>query len=231
MLQRDENYLTMGKTTVSVLDKNVSIWQSNVAVTNLVNKVKAEILLIDQAQQGSGKISTGATLDKEVAGDMAIEMAVRLAGVGQAYALDNNNNQLHDQLKVSYTRLDSLPDNILGATLRLLHKNLNNIAGDLLSYGITADALAEFEAAIENFENVNTTPRVIIAERKGHNASIPTLLRKLRSHFYNLDRLVKIWENTEPKFVSDYQTARIVIDLGTRHKKDDDNSGPANGNP
>lgn len=231
MLQRDENYLSMGKTTVSVLDKNVGIWQGNIAFTNLVNKVKADLLLVDQAQQGSGKVSTGATIDKEEAGDLAIDIAVRLAGVGQAYARENNNNQLHDQLRVSRTGLDGLPDNILGASLRLLYKNLNDNAAALVDYGITPDILAEFEAAIVRFEDVNTTPRVIIAERKGHNASIPSLLRKLRSHFYNLDRLIKLWETSEPKFVSDYQNARIVIDLGTRHKGDDNNTGPANGNP
>lgn len=218
MNQKEENYLSMATATVKVLEGSPSIWRDNAPVKALVKDLQITIDAINTAQQGGGIVSTGVTLDKEQAANTAIEQAVLLAGFAQAYARHINNNTLHDQLKVSRTSLDRIPDNELGAALRLIYNKLLELSGVSEPYGITPEELKILNEAILIFEDVKSNPRVVITERKGYNSSIPVLLRELRSSFYKLDRLVNIWSKKETKFVSDYQNARIVIDLGTRKK-------------
>lgn len=218
MTQPQENYLSMARTAVKVLDNYSELWSTNPKFSAIKARVDAIMVRMNITQQGGGIVSTGVTIDKEVAGDNAIEIAVRLAGLGQVYASETNNNQLYDQLKVTYTSLDRLQDNVLGAALTLIYKTLNDLGDEVAPYGVTAEELTALHNAIESFENINNNPRVVIAGRKGHNENVPVLIRELRHEFNNVDRMIKIWERSNPKFIEDYQNARIIIDLGTRHK-------------
>ena len=219
MIQKDENYLSMASTAVKVLEANEAVWSGNGPVADCVNNIKEDITSVKDAQKGGQSVSTGAAIDKEIAGDKAIERAVRLSGLTQAYALGKDDHTLNDQMKVSFTGLDRLPDNVLSPALTRLYDTMYGLGSALVPFGVTPDELAAFKNDIDVFDGIKSNPRVIITERKGHNASIPVLLREIRASFYKLDRLVKIWETTNSKFVTDYQNARIIIDLGTRHEQ------------
>ena len=219
MLQKEENFLTMANATLKVLQNNQTIWTANAAFSALVNGIADDIAAVNEAQQGGSSVSTGATIDKENAADAAITHAAKLSKLAQVYALEQNNLTLHDQLKVSKTSLDRLGDAELTAALQKLHAQLTGIGAAGEGYGITAAALSHLKDLTISFDATKNAPRLIITERKTHNTNIPSLLRHLREGFHKTDRLIHIWEDDQPEFLSNYNNARIIIDLGVRHEK------------
>jgi len=213
MRQRDENYLSMVTVTLDVLDKYARVWQSNRPFTAAVQEVTDARAAVQSNLKGSMLVTEGATMDKEGAREKAITLAVKLTGYTRAYAADKHDNRLHEQMTVSYSSLDRAPDEELGPRLENLLDRMKAIS-DIADFGVTDLRLSELKAAIDTFNSMKAAPRSAIGERKSFNETIPGLLRAMRESFYKMDRLIPMWEDDEPFFVSEYRTARQVIDLG-----------------
>jgi len=221
MKQRDENFLSMVSTTVNVCDKYRSVWEQTQPFAAAMQAVNTARTDMSQALQGAELLSTGVTLDKETAGDRAIALAVKLARFTQAYAMDQENNTLHDQMDVSVTLLDRMPDEQLAPRLQDLIDRMRALP-DLGSYGVTPEKLDALQSAASTFANLKAAPRNTIVSRKSSNDSIPELLRRMRAALYKTDRLIALWEEDHPKFVSEYHAARVIIDLGGKRHKDEE---------
>ncbi|WP_316843079.1 hypothetical protein [Pedobacter psychrodurus] len=220
MTQKEENYLTMANVTLQILNANKSIWSDQAAFGKIVGEIEEDVKSINLAINRSGVKSTGATATKYQAADAAISRAVKYAGLAQIHALEIGDTILFDALSTSVTQFERLPDQQLIPALENIYARIEALAEELKPYGVSKDDLEIFQKHIENFKKHKDNPRVVIAERKGFNNAIPTLLVELKTSFFKLDRLIKIWESTHEKFVADYENGRIVIPLGARHKKD-----------
>jgi hypothetical protein len=226
MKQTHANYLNMVSTTLQLLHSNNAIWDTHTVLSNTIAHLHQTKDAIALMLQGSEQISTGATNDKEQAAEAAIKLAVKLARFTQAFAKEHNNNTLLDQMKVSYSQLDELPDEQLAPRLQDLLSHITLYATNLVDYGVDADSLPRLQAAIASFNAVKSAPRNIIVARKGHNQTIPELLRSMRHDCYMLDRLIEIWADSHPQFVRDYHNARIIVDLRQGQHKDGTQTPP-----
>ena len=130
------------------------------------------------------------------------------------YALNGNDLELHDQLRISKSALLNRPDTLTVSKLRDVHGRLSGLgAGVLDGYGVTAADMAELEDRITVLEGLLVRPRTLIVERKGVNQdAIPGLLAELRAILYKMDSMVTLWEGTV--FGTNYRDARIIVDLG-----------------
>ncbi|MGN7990491.1 hypothetical protein ACTJKC_24345 [Pedobacter sp. 22226] len=220
MTQKEENYLTMANVTLQVLNANKSIWSEQSVFSKIVTDIEEDVHSINSAINSAGIKSTGATATKYQTADAAINCAVKYSGLAQIHALETNNAILFDELKISAWSLERLTDQQLIPTLEHIYSRINALKDKLKPYGVSKDDLELFQKHIENFKQHKDQPRVVIAERKGFNNAIPTLIMELKTSFFKLDKLIKIWESTNEKFVRDYENGRTVIPLGARHKKD-----------
>lgn len=220
MTQKEENYLTMANVTFQVLKVNKAIWSKQAVFSKIVGEIEEDLKNISSAINKAGVKSIGATVTKYQAANAAITAAVKYSGLAQIHALEINDTVLFDALKTSATKLERLPDQQLIPALEHIYSRITMLAAELKPYGLSEKDLELFQKHINNFKQHKDNPRVVIAERKGYNDSIPTLLMELKTSFFKLDRLIQIWESTNVKFVTDYQNARIVIRLGGRHRKD-----------
>lgn len=221
MLQKDANYITMAAAAVKILDDNSAIWGGNVPFYALVDLIKNDLASINTAQKGGGAVSTGATEDKELAGAAAIVQAVKLSNLAQAYALKTKNNTLNNQIKVTTTQMERYSISELTPVLQNLHEQLVTVGTDLVPYGVTPAELDKLDNLTNLFKHIKSNTRVIITKRKSHNTNIPALITNLKSNFLQADKLINIWMENQ-KLMSDYQNARIVIAVGVRHDKKDD---------
>ncbi len=217
MRQRDENYMSMAVVTLKTLGANTTYWSSNNPFKALVNYIREDLAALNAARVAGGDVSTGATIDKEIAGDAAIEHAVRLSKLAQIYLLDANNNTLLNQIRISQTQMDRLTDGELTPVLQSFHDKLISLGNLVDPYGINTAQLVKLQSLINQFVSIKSNPRLIVVDRKGHTADISSLFRHLRANFYKTDRLIHIW-NDNHQFMNDYQNARIIINLGTRHR-------------
>ena len=91
----------------------------------------------------------------------------------------------------------------------------------LKGYGVTEAMLTKLGDAIKAYEKAIGSPRVAISERKTHTDAIPGELKKMRQGFAKLDRLVVMFEDDAPGFVSDYRNARVIVDAGSRGSEEE----------
>ncbi|KIA93214.1 hypothetical protein OC25_14405 [Pedobacter kyungheensis] len=220
MTQKDENYLTMATVTLQILNANRQIWTDQTVFCKIVGEIEEDLMSIGLAINKAGVKSMGATVTKYQAANAAIAAAVKYSGLAQIHALEVDDNVLFDALRTSATKLERLTDQQLIPALEHIYSNIAALTAELKPYGLSEKDLQLFQKHINNFKKHKDNPRVVIAERKGYNDAIPTLLIELKTSFFKLDRLIKIWESTNVKFVNDYENARIVIKLGARHKKE-----------
>lgn len=211
MRQADTAYLTMVSATLKVLAANEDAWKDNKPAARQVAAIRAGYAALSNAQQAANTVTTGVTEDKEAAGDAAIKLAVKLAGYAQAYALENKNMTLYEQMRVNFTMLDRLPDETLAQRLTDLYLRLSKLGEPAEEYGVTAKALEKLKRSIDLFDNMKSEPRLIITDRKGHNQTVPQLIRGLRLAYKILDKLMKGIEEEHPKLARDYYNARPVI--------------------
>jgi len=219
MTTRNENYMTMVAATIKVLDNNEAVWVTNNPFNALVKSIKEDSRLVQDAQKGGSNISTGATQDKETAGDLAIALAVKLSKLTQVYALEKNNMTLHNQIRLTRSGLDFYGDAELVPVLEDFRQRLASLDPEVTEYGVTAAEIARLETLTSAFDAIKSNPRIIITERKSHNTNIPALIRHIRLSLSKIDKLINIWADSFPQFLSNYTNARIIIDLGGRHEK------------
>lgn len=175
------------------------------------------------AQQKSGGVTTGGLTDnKEDAAADAIRKVVLLAGFTTSYASEKNDHDLFEQMDMSFSLLDKLPDEALAPRLTKMVDTMRTIGDPLVEFGVTEEKLQAAEKAIGHFSDLSPSPRVAISGRKTSNDNIPGLLKQMRKAFDSLDKLIKGFTDENPDFVKTYFNARIIVDLGVRHDKDDD---------
>ena len=219
MTTKNENYVSMCRSVEGVLVAHETVWQSNTRF------VKERILfgdLLGKVQQAGGEsliVTTGATADKAEAASRLFSMVTDLGKRASVYALDHDNQELHDHLRTSKGALSNMPDTVSLAKAKDMYTRMEAIKRDLADYGITEEVLDECKRLIDAYDAYITRPRDLIVERKGHNQSLSELLRDLRRCVYKLDSLMSLFSGT--RFETDYRNARIIVDLGTRKKKEE----------
>lgn len=215
MRQSDNNFIAMCKAVQQILTKHNPTWNSQVAFNKLAATYNGLMDSLSEATEGAELESTGATTDKANAELNAVTMAVNLAKRASVYALESNNMELHNQLRVSKSTLLRRPDELTLAKLRNIIATLTTVVADLSDYGVSPADIDNLVMATDDFDKLIVRPRMVIVERKGFNQeAIPALLAQLRTVLYKLDSLMNIF--TDREFNREYKDARIIVDLGRR---------------
>ena len=213
MLKRNEDFISMLTVVGSVIDANQPVWNSNSIFSGYVTDFKASKMLIDAAAQGGNIITTGATRDKTNAARAAFEFGSKLSKRASVYALEQDNSEMHDQMKVSKTSLGRLADTKASAKLHDLHDRMAAVGDDLSPY-VSPEELTRFKALIEAYDKLLSRPRELAVNRKTHNEDLPELIQASRKLLYKLDGLINLFDGTE--FEAAYHNARRIVNSGSR---------------
>ncbi len=224
MTTRDENYLSMCRTVNSVFTKYAEVWQAHKRFAREVETFGTLLNQLHDVKVDAEVVTTGATVDKADAAMQLYAKAVDLGKRASVYALDNNNQELHNQLRTSRGALSNMHDTFSLAKARDIYKRVEEIKDELGDYGVSAEDLAELKQLIDAYDMLIDRPRELIVERKGHNESIPELLKSLRESVYKMDSLINLFSGTA--FETDYRNARIIVDMGRRKKQKEEETPP-----
>lgn len=228
MVSKKENYLSMARNLAAVLVDYEDVWKT-------LPKFQAytyeffNLMGVTSKHKSSAEIkSTGATTDKEAAGNYAIDYASKLTKRATNYALDADNVELEDQLRIRRSELGHGHDSKISDKLNDVLTRMQAIENELKDHGVGPEELKKLQGAIIHYDSLLDKPRKLIRDRKGFNAEALQSLSKIRQLITRLDNAINYFEGS--RFEMDYQNARIVIDLGTRkRKKKGDTDDAANG--
>ena len=213
MFKAQEDFISMMTVVGSVFDTNQPVWNTNSVFARYVTDFTANKLQIDAAAQGGDIITTGATQDKINAAVAAFEFGSKLSKRASVYALEQDNTEMHDQMRVSKGSLSQLADSKASTKLHDLYDRMTAVGEGLLPY-VSVEELTRFKSMIDAYDKLLSRPRELTVNRKVHNEDLPELIQESRKLLYKLDSLINLFDGTE--FEAAYLNARRIVNSGSR---------------
>ena len=213
MFKAQEDFISMMTVVGSVFDTNQPVWNTNSVFARYVTDFTANKLQIDAAAQGGEIITTGATQDKINAAVAAFEFGSKLSKRASVYALEQDNTEMHDQMRVSKGSLSQLADSKASTKLHDLYDRMTAVGEGLLPY-VSVEELTRFKSMIDAYDKLLSRPRELTVNRKVHNEDLPELIQASRKLLYKLDSLINLFDGTE--FEAAYHNARRIVNSGSR---------------
>ena len=221
-----ENKLSMYLSVQKVTNTHSAEWQGLPAYATIFASFEDAISQIRNTRLVQEGQITGITKDKAQAQNNAIEKAIQVATAVFAYASIQNNNTLKDKVSYSPSELRRSRDTILIDRLEVIHEAATSVLAELANYGLTQADLDEFSALITSYTNMVEDPRVAITNRARATKDLKSIFKTADKILKEqLDKLMLQYKKTAPEFYQQYFNARLIIDLGIRHKKDEDEEG------
>jgi len=215
MTNGQENKLSMYSVVTEVMDANSAIVGTVPALVTAKSAWVNKTLEIRQANLEQLKSTKGKTKDKAARKSLLVETGYAIAASVQAYAAENENNDLYELVDFPKSTLQRAEDEILEQNCQLIHDQADALVLDLLDYGVTAAKLTTFQGLITAWATQSQTPRGAIAGRKVATDSIPVLFKASDAILKKrMDKLMANFKVSEPTFYATYFAARKIVDAG-----------------
>lgn len=217
MKRSTANKLNMYGSVLSVLNEHQTSWQAIPAMADAKSAFETRLnqLRVRVTEQLSA--TTGVAIDKHL---RLQDLRERLLPVQHALFLlgrATGNILLKERNHLTKSELEKLSLSELAVHCADLKNDLDTYGGQLAGYGITQQALDELIPLLESVGEVNNSTRKAIIKRKNITGSIANLEHELDELLrVELDRLILVFKQTAPALFTSYQSARIIIDYGSR---------------
>jgi hypothetical protein len=214
MNTKQQNKLAMYLATKAILDKNNAIWQPLPAFADGYAVLNMQVGIIQTLGQNQNLDTTGVAVDKRQAKFAMAQTAVGIALPVRAYAVKNKNNTLATEVDFVQSDITNARDADAVEHCQNIHDLANTNLAALATYGITAAKLTGLQTVIATFDGLKGLPRQNITTGKTATKQLNDAF-DLADETLNeiLDNLVGQFEEANPKFVSDYHNARVIVDL------------------
>ena len=210
----------MYRATEKCCDDNAAIVGSIAAFQAAIGNFKQKIAAIITNEQLVSSPIAGISVDKYVSKGTLCQLAGDVASLIYAFASVTGNNTLREQVNFRASALIRERDDQLSPLCQNIHDlGTANIAG-VKDYGLTSAALDTLQTAITTFSSATPKPRTAQSERKVQRASFVDLFREADNILkHQMDRIVVAFKATNPEFVKNYFSNRIIIDPATTATK------------
>jgi len=199
-------------------DSHVTIWSSNVLISDTKTALSAKLDDISAAVTKQRNDSTGATMDKMALRKNLEAKAIIISRAICAYiSLNPGQIQMYQTVFITKSRLSKLRE----ADLLLYAENLDEAALSVIEnlgpYGVSAATIAGLMGARTAFFYMMKTPREVTTNRKEATAAISVLLHQAIALLKDtMDNLVDVLIDSAPDFVNGYFNERRIHHIGSR---------------
>jgi hypothetical protein len=207
----------MGATVAAYMNKNLTIWTGNKAVTDTVAGLNAALGKAgDKAQQQEAPIVGEEEKKVLVRHDYEDEI-MRIAGQLCSLADKIGDTNLGAQTELTLAQLDKLSVDILEATGKRISGLATANLAALVDYNITQADITALDGLTDQFHGVKTAPRKAIVTRAGQTKTLPPAVKSVTSLLRNhLDKQILMFKKSNPEFYAGYASARVIMDRGSR---------------
>lgn len=221
MNDQQENRLSMFLSTQKVMQENQAKWATVAALVQATTDFDANLIALKSATATQVKDLRGHTIDKRKAEDQMIKQTLKVSGAVMAWAEFENNQGIAEEMNIVQSALRGYRDAVVAERCTGVHDTALAHLVDLADYGLTAADTTELKEAITAYETILSLPRVLVNIRKSVTSEIGFLIRDtMRLLTRRMDRLMRLYELSDPTFHRTYTNARIIIDLGAQKAGD-----------
>ncbi|MDR1172429.1 MAG: hypothetical protein LBL24_08260 [Bacteroidales bacterium] len=223
MNDRQESKLTMYQKVLDACRKYASVYTGVPAFGQAVAQLDGNIAdIVRKAQEQSGALSKGVTVEKGNAFDRMVQLTVMTAKAVCVYAFKTGNAELLSRAGLSKSTLYNghVMDAVI--TAKNIAEEAAARAADLQPYGIDEQQRNALSESIAQCELLRNKPAETRDERKLHTGNLKQLFAAADSTLFDeLDPLIDLFRDTDPDFFTLYKTSRNVIyPTGGRKKQD-----------
>ncbi len=220
MTSYQANKLAMYTTTLGLLkssqDKTGAMpvfAASQTKFEDLVGQIKTK----DKERLGK---TTGKSAVKDEAEDALVTSTVMVASGLTAFARRQGNTQLKEKAKVSESYLRRIRSNEQVNIAKLTYDLAFANAEALAEYSVTPSMLSDFKSRIAAYDAAIQDVGTGIAARVGARTAVGDLFIQADDLLKEeIDPLMEMFRMKEPELYDNYHAARVIKDIGIRHKK------------
>jgi hypothetical protein len=219
MRQIEQNKLNMWRAVLRHLQANSGVWVTTPAFVTAVKELTGILQQADAAGSVQQQRVEGATLTKDEYTNELIDQVLIIAGAAAAYALDNDEVDLYEQVNVKHWSLQRLTDAAQKQRIEQILSKVEAIKNILVAnYGLNVGDFTRATEMVNGLSDAIAMPRNTIVNRKAATGSIPDIIARGRTILEKIDGLMRRFNSAQPVFASQYRFSRNVVDAGHRYE-------------
>jgi len=213
-----ESKLTMYRSVHTLCSNNPNAVNAVPAMKQAFSEFSITLDNINTATGSLRQVTTGIALEKEEKRGIMSQNAFTAANVLFAFASATGNTDLKKQATVSPRSFDRLRDeDVDDECLRIYKLAAANMA-ELPAYGYSTDLLDDFRGSIDNYTAMIEKPKAAKANLSGERKLLDPLFAEADMLLKErMDKIMVIYERTNPAFAEKYYANRVVNDPRTTH--------------
>jgi hypothetical protein len=215
------NYQTMTGTTIGFMNGTAAklVWGGNGKVTSKLAEIVATKGRIESLAVLQTASTTGSTINKNNAWDVAGKQAEHVCNALKAYASDAKDTVLWGQVNFTWSDFGRGDIDECIARMQLVHDKAVLVPiASFKDFNLVADDITTLQTDIDALKLAAPGYRILQSTKKTVTAQLVAEFKTLGVQMKSLDEIVDTFKKVNAGFVSSYHTARKIIHLGKTQK-------------
>jgi hypothetical protein len=222
MDSKQNSKLNMAQRVSDTMELHTDDYAGMEPMVSAVEELKTDIANIRKTEKDQVSVSVSASSQQKHESEIQmVESCVPVANALNLIGFATGNKVLTNLAGTTPSIFYREEDNAKVARskniLDLAKKNVSELA----KYGFTEEKIAGIETKIDSFKNLIAKPMETIGLRKQKTTNLKQHFASLNSTLKNkLDKLIMLFKSSHPDFYDEYRTARNIIGMSARRKKE-----------
>ena len=166
--------------------------------------------------------SSGKTKEKQASEDAMLESTFLIKSYLTSFAEDSHNHAILDIASVPEWKLAQMRDTEQKVYATTIYELGMSNSEALAEYGLEPDDLPLLKTRIDEYATRLAQREASSGEGKGLTESLLALISDASKLLDSIDESMKRFRTKDAEFYNQYRAIRAVKDVGTRHKKTDE---------
>ncbi len=228
MNKRQENKLTMYEGVLSLLRENEAKIQSIAKFKDAVAEFDTVIGMLKSKSIEVKKATAGKTASKHSAEDGLVECLLTVCPALYLYGADQNNPEIKERVDITESSLRKMRDTELGLYGTEIADMAEAHSKNAEPFGLTPEKITEIKAKAKAYSDSIGSRESSVSGRIGSHSSMNSLFGRADVLLNeDMDRYMEQFRPLDTEFYDKYFAARVIKDIGVRHKPEDAEPAPA----
>ena len=219
MNKRQENKLTMYEGLLTLLQANSAMGASITGFNDAVTQLSSLITTLKEKSTEVDSVTVGKVAVKSVAADALIAALLPVCSALYVYSRKQNIPEIKGRVGITEARLHAIRDTELASFGDAVVELATANAAAIAPMGITADKIADLKTKADAYTAAIGAKESSVADRKGARGTLDDLFSQVDELLNEeLDRYMELLRAADTEFYNTYFAARVIKDIGVRHK-------------
>ena len=219
MNKRQENKLTMYEGLLTLLQANSAEFQSIGGFSDAVTQFSSIVSEVKAKSNETEVLTAGKVAAKHEAEDLLVGLLLPVCSALYIFARKQDNTEIKERANITEAKLRAMRDTELASYGESIADLANTNASALALMGITAEMIADLKGKAQAYTAAIGARESSVAERKGARGSMNELFDKADELLNeDFDRYFELLRPTDTELYNKYFSARVVKDMGMRHR-------------